>query len=66
MKIKELKKAIKDLPDDMDIIIKDHYDGDLREVEKPETIILFVDEHGFFHYDDKNKKAKNCFVLTQF
>ena len=66
MTIKELKEAIKDLPDNMEIIIQDHYNGELREAHNPKTANLFKNENGFFKYEDKDKKEIKCFVLTQF
>ena len=62
MKIKELKEAIKDLPDDLEVIVINKYDGEKRQIADPKVTELWRDKEstyfGGYESEDTSIKEK--------
>ena len=67
MKIRELKKAIKDLPDNMRVIIYNNYDGEFRCCDDRGTDEYWTDGRSYSAYKDGDFNEKEtCYVIREF
>ena len=64
MKVKELKKKIQNLPDDMEVLVSNKYDGTLRRCYKNGVDFYFTDGDTYALYKDEEfDKKEKCYVL---
>ena len=64
LQVHHIKKIIKDLPDNMLVMVSNKYEGDIRTVFDHKVEELYTDGGNYYRYEGEDAKEKEeCLVL---